>query len=150
MSEQQVRDRSPVDVDGPVDVAVIVFDRPRPDPDVAPALARLQEDGTVRLLDGAFVSKDADGRAGFAELADSDDGQAYTGLWRDRVDLLNDTDLAEVADGLDAGTSGLVLVWENVWAARFAETVRGSAGRLAAFHRIPHDRLAAALQAGAF
>lgn len=137
-----------LDVRGPVDVAVIVFDQPDPDDAVAPALAQLQAAGTVRLLDGAFVARDAEGRPGFGELADSDVGLSYAGLWERRRELLADTDLAEIADGLETGTSALVLVWENRWAAEFSETVRGSSGRLVAFHRIPHAQLDAALAVG--
>ncbi len=148
MTSQQAEAPDAGEVRGPVDVAVIVFAQPEPDPDVAPALATLQDSGTVRLLDGAFVAKDDEGRAGFMELADSETGQAYAALCQHRHELLNDTDLADVADSLDAGTSGLVLVVENLWAARFAETVRASAGRLTAFQRIPHDRLEVALAAG--
>ena len=44
-----------------------------------------------------------------------------------------------MAMGLEIGSSALVLVWENTWAAEFAAAVRGSNGRLIVQDRIPRE-----------
>jgi len=49
-----------VDV-GPVEYVVIEFPGNQFNGEVAPALARLVESGTVRIIDLVFVLKDADG-----------------------------------------------------------------------------------------
>jgi hypothetical protein len=48
---------------------------------------------------------------------------------------------------LDPGSSAVVLVWENVWAAPFGEAVRRSGGQLAASGRIPTQAILAAMDA---
>ena len=47
-----------VDTIGPVDVAVILFEGNKFNGDVAPALSDLNDSGTVRIIDLAFVRKD--------------------------------------------------------------------------------------------
>ena len=49
-----------VDSVGPVDVAVILFEGNKLSGDVAPALAELNDSGTVRIIDFAFVRKETD------------------------------------------------------------------------------------------
>ena len=138
-----------VDAIGPVDVAVIMFEGNRFNGDVAPALADLQRQGTVRIIDTAFVLKGSDGTASVVEVEDADVAEAFEQVTGSQLDLLNDEDLNEIAAGLPPGSSALVVVWENSWAARFAGAVRESHGQLVAFERIPGDivlRAVAALE----
>ncbi len=138
-----------VDAIGPVDVAVIMFEGNRFNGDVAPALAELQGQGTVRIIDAAFVLKEADGTASVVEVEDADVAEAFERVTGSQLDLLNDVDLNGIAAGLPANSSALVVVWENSWAARFAGAVRESHGQLVAFERIPRDivlRAVAALE----
>src|SRR5660397_293285 len=57
---------------GPVDVALIVFEGNDFTGDVAPALAELHDSGTVRVIDLAFVRKEADGTTSSIEVGDAD------------------------------------------------------------------------------
>jgi hypothetical protein len=132
-------------IKGPVDFALIVFEGSDFHGDLAPALRDLQTAGTVRVIDAAFVVKDAKGDTLYVEVDDAEAGRGYADMQTPHLDLLNDEDLAALADGLELNTTGVVLVWENVWAGRFAEAVRASRGRLAAFERIPHDQVQTAL-----
>jgi hypothetical protein len=132
-------------ISGPVDFALIVFQGNELNGDVAPALVALEASGTVRVLDAAFVVKDAVGATRYVEVGDTEIGGAYADLQDHHLDLLNDQDLEVLAEGLEPNCSGLVLVWENTWAGRFAEAVRVSRGRLVAFERIPHDQVESAL-----
>ena len=56
---------------GPVDYAVIAFPGNQFNGEIAPALADLVEAGTIRLIDVAFVSKDAGGEVTAFELPSS-------------------------------------------------------------------------------
>jgi hypothetical protein len=132
---------------GPVDVAVIQFDGSEFDPDVAPALAELNDSGTVSVIDLAFVRKQADGTMSFAEVGDPAVGEAFDRVADSQFDLLSDADLTEIAGGLDAGTSALVIVWENSWASRLGAAIRASHGRLIAQERIPRDNVVRAIAA---
>src|SRR5262249_48884220 len=46
---------------GPVDYAIIAFPGNRFNGEIAPAIADLVEDGTIRIIDAAFVSRDENG-----------------------------------------------------------------------------------------
>ncbi len=78
---------------------------------------------------------------------DSEVADAFAGLDDDQHDLLNDSDLAEIAEALEPATAALVIVWENCWASRFAAAVRGSNGVLMSYDRIPHEVVVAAVDA---
>jgi ABC-type cobalamin/Fe3+-siderophores transport system ATPase subunit len=125
----------------------ILFEGNRFNGDVAPALADLQDSGTVRIIDLAFVRKETDGAVSFVEAGDPDLAEELTGIEDGQFDLLNDEDLIEVASGLDAGSSAMIIVWENSWAARLGAAVRASHGRLIALERIPHETVQRAVAA---
>jgi hypothetical protein len=134
-----------VDSIGPVDVAVILFEGNKFNGDVAPALAELNSNGTVRIIDLAFVRKGADGTTSVFEAADTEVADAYEGVYENQFDLLSDEDLAEIADELEADSSALVIVWENSWAARIAAAIRDSRGRLISQDRIPRETVLQAI-----
>ncbi len=126
---------------GPVDYAVIVFPGNRFTGEIAPALADLVEDGTIRIIDAAFVGKDADGEAVAMEMTELDP-EVQEGLENAGIEvggLLSDDDLRNAAEDLEPNTSAALLVWENVWARTVAQKIRDAGGMLAAFDRLPHD-----------
>jgi hypothetical protein len=132
---------------GPVDVAVIAFDGNQFNGDVAPALAALHDSGTVRVIDLAFVRKEADGTTSFIEVGDADVAAAFERVNNTQFDLLSDEDLTEIADGLQPSSSAMVIVWENSWLARFATAVRESNGSVLALERIPRENVLRAVAA---
>ena len=115
----------PADLDpdtiGPVDVAVILFEGNEFNGDVAPALSDLNDSGTVRIIDLVFVRKDDDESVSYAEVADAEVAEAFERLHDAQFDLLSDEDLKGIAGGLKAGSSALVIVWENTWARAFRD-----------------------------
>jgi uncharacterized membrane protein len=135
------------DTIGPVDVAVILFEGNKFNGEVAPALADLNDSGTVRIIDLAFVSKDDDESVSYAEIADAQVADAFERLNDEHFDLLSDEDLNEIADGLEAGSSALVIVWENSWAGRLAAAIRASHGQLIMQERIPRETVLRAIAA---
>ena len=132
---------------GPVDVAVIAFEGNDFNGDVAPALAELQNSGTVNVIDIAFVRKDADGSTAIIELTDEAVAEAFDRITGTQFDLLSEADLSDLASALDPASSAMVVVWENSWAARFASAVRESHGRVAMLERIPHENVERAISA---
>jgi len=135
------------DAIGPVDVAVILFEGNQFNGEVAPAIIDLQQSGTVRILDLAFITKDADGTWAILEIADEGVEGAFQALLGEQFELLSDNDLEEIAADLGPESSALVIVWENVWAAQLASAIRGSNGQVIAMDRIPHDIVARAIAA---
>lgn len=118
---------------------------------VLPALTDLIARGTVRVLDLAFVTKDADGSVAYGELEDLPDADVgpLKGLGAFLADLVTEDDLAAAAAELAPNSSAAMIVWENTWAAPFAQAVRESGGEVMASGRIPATEILDALAADA-
>ena len=132
---------------GPIDVAVVTFDKDQFSADFAPALIEMQARGIVRLIDMAVVHKDSEGVAHIAEITDEEIASAYKSLADPRFDLVTKTDVANLASALPRDSAALVVVWENSWVARFAAAVRESDGHVTAFERIPFETVQKAVAA---
>ena len=129
---------------GPVDVAVILFEGNEFNEDVAPALAELNDNGTVRIIDFAFVRKETDGSVSVVEAGDPEVADVFD-FHATQFDLLSEEDLTGIAEGLENDSSGLVIVWDNRWAARLATAIRASHGRLISQDRIPRETVLRAI-----
>ena len=131
---------------GPVDYAVIAFPGNKFRGEIAPALSELVDAGTIRIIDVAFVGKNAEGDAVAMELMELDP-DVQEGLDKAGVvvgGLFNQDDLMDVAADLPPETSAAVLVWENVWARKVTQAMRDAGGELVTFERLPHEVVQAA------
>ena len=61
--------------------------------------------------------------------------------------VLSEQDVIDLAETMDPGTSAVLMVWENLWAAPFGSSVRHAGGQLVASGRIPTQAVLAALEA---
>ena len=132
---------------GPVDLAVIHFEGSQFNGDVAPAILQLHDEGIVRIIDCSLVQKEVDGSTSVLEVADAEIADAFARITDSQLDLLSEEDLQRISDGLDPGSSALIIVWENAWTRRLATAVRESQGELVELMRIPYDYVQAALAA---
>jgi Family of unknown function (DUF6325) len=131
---------------GPVEYMIVAFPGNRFRGEIAPALADLIEAGTIRVIDIAFVGKDADGEVAAFELTDLD-RDVREGLERLGVEvsgLFNEDDLMAAAEELEPNSSAALLVWEDIWAREVAQAMRDAGGVLYDFGRLPHDVVQAA------
>lgn len=131
---------------GPVDYLVVGFPGNKFTGEIAPAIADLVDAGTIRVIDIAFVGKDADGNAVAMELTELDP-EVQAGLEKAGIEvtgLLNEDDLLDAAADLEPNSSAALLVWENVWARKVAQAMRDAGGVMLAFERLPHDVVQAA------
>jgi Family of unknown function (DUF6325) len=135
---------------GPVEYMAVSFPGNKFRGEIAPALKELVDSGTVRIIDLAFVTKDADGNilAMEVEELDSDAGKAFAALQAEIGDLVNADDLQAVGEVLQPNSSAAVLVWEDVWATKLAKAIRDADGVLLDLERVPHEVVQAALSAG--
>jgi hypothetical protein len=136
---------------GPVDYVVVAFPAGQADfsGEMASELRALMDSDTVRVLDLVLVTKDVDGSVEGTELRDADDsevGQLHAAE-ADLALLLAESDIDEIGQVLEPGSSAAVLVWENTWAAPFGTAVRRSGGQLVADGRIPTQAILAAMDA---
>jgi hypothetical protein len=129
---------------GPVDIVVIEYPAGAPmTGEAVPIFLDLVDRGIIRVLDVLFVKQNEDGTVSGLEAGDLDadtigDLKAFEGA---SSGLLGDDDAATVGDALEPGSAGVMIVYENRWAAPFAAAVRRSGGVLVANHRITAQEL---------
>jgi uncharacterized membrane protein len=131
---------------GPVELAVIAFPGSNFNGGVAPALAELVEQGTIRILDLVFVRKDEDGSMIGLELEDiGDEAGPFDDLDGESGGLLSDEDLEMAAELLEPGSAAVLIVWENTWARTVVTAIAESGGVLVAHDRIDAETVNLAL-----
>ena len=135
---------------GPIDIVVIAYPPGSPmTGDAVPILMDLVERGIIRVLDAMFVSKDEDGKYSGFQAKDLDDKGVgdYRIFEGASSGLLGDDDVAAAAEGMEPGSAGVMLIYENRWAAPFATAVRRNGGQLVGTQRITVQEIADALDA---
>ena len=85
-----------------------------------------------------FISKDANGDVVALEFDELDELEPFRTLTEDGSGLLNEEDIEIAAMSLDPNSSAAFLVWEDLWASRFATAVLESGGSIIKGERIPH------------
>ena len=133
---------------GPVDVYIIGFPGNKFTGRIAPAILDLVENGTIRVLDLLFVTKDAEGVVTTIEAADLDEeGAGFLAIDVAQPGALGDEDAEEVSDDLPSNSSALLIAFENVWVAKVVDALQAADAVLIDSIRIPADVVAAALVA---
>ena len=134
---------------GPIDLVVIAFPTFEPKGEAAPLIVDLVDRGIIRILDLMFIRKDADGTVAGLEIADFDgDGTLDLKVFEGASSgILGQEDADAAGENLEPGSAAALIVFENRWAAPFAQAVRGAGGQLVAFERIPVQALLASLEA---
>jgi len=131
---------------GPVEYMIVAFPGNKFRGEIAPALQELVDSQTIRIIDLAFVAKDADGDVVTFEISDLDpDVQgALERMGAEAAGLFNEEDLMAAAEELDPNSSAALLVWEDLWATRLTEAIRDADGVLFDLGRVPHEVVVAA------
>jgi uncharacterized membrane protein len=134
---------------GPVDVYIIGFPGNKFTGRIAPAIMELVDNGTIRVLDLLFVSKDADGTVTTIAAEDLDaEGAAFLDIEITEPGALNEEDADEVSDDLPPNSSALLIAFENVWARKVVSALQAADAILIDSIRIPADVVEAALTTG--
>jgi len=120
---------------GPVEYMIVSFPGNRFTGEIAPALGKLVESNTIRIIDLAFVGKDEDGSVAAFELSDVDEDvrRGLDALGLEATGLLGEEDLMDAAEDLEPGSSAAMLLWEDVWAAELASAMRDAGGVMRAW-----------------
>jgi len=124
---------------GPVEYIAIAFPGNKFSGEIVPAIKALQDSGTIRVLDLVLITKDGEGNVAAIELADADAEQraVLDVLGIERSNLLGQEDFEDIGSALDPNSTAALMIWENVWAAEFAKSLRNADGILVANGRIP-------------
>src|SRR3954453_24194090 len=116
---------------GPVDIVVIGYPAGAPlTGSAAQVLLDEVDKGTISVLDALFVTKNEDGTySGFnatgLEQGSVGDFQIFEGA---SSGLLGDDDMSTAAEALEPGTSAVMIMYENRWAAPFVAAVHQNGG----------------------
>jgi hypothetical protein len=134
---------------GPVDYVVVEFPAGASNftGEMATELIALVDSGTIRVIDILILTKNEDGSVDATELSDVGELGPLQAVEAQLADLLAADDVAHLAAAMDPGSTAGVLIWENLWAARFASAARRSGGQLIANGRIPIQAIIASIEA---
>jgi len=130
---------------GPVEYVVLHFPGNRFTGEVAPAIADLVRNGTIRLIDLVFVAKDADGELTAYECDSLDEFAPFADIDGEVGGLISLDDIEYVGESLEQESSVALIVWEDLWAAPLLEALQHAHGVLLEGARIPHDLIEPAL-----
>lgn len=124
---------------GPIELLVVKFPGNQFSGEIIPAMAELVEGGLVRIIDILFISKSEDEIVSEAELADLVDDvyAAFDPIIDELAGLLTHEDALQLAELLTPNSSAGILLFENVWAKRFADAVAAAQGEVLMNERIP-------------
>lgn len=125
---------------GPVEMLVVKFPGNQFSGEIAPALAELVETGLVRVIDLLFVLKDEDGAVFVYEANGMGDEVAavFEPVVESEDELLSQADAESIGVLLEPNSSAALLLFENAWAARFAQAMRNANGEVLINSRIPY------------
>jgi hypothetical protein len=134
---------------GPIDFMLIEFPGSQFNGDIAPELARLVDEGLIRILELMLITKGEDGSVVAIDAADIEHPDLYVlaPLASGTLGVVTDEDIGIAAEALEPGSSAGLLVWENLWAIPTVNAVRRAGGQLVASGRIPAQDLIEALEA---
>jgi hypothetical protein len=131
---------------GPVEYVILGFPENQFTGEIVPELAKLIENGTVRILDLVFVTKDAEGDVAVIEFDEHEGLVAFAELEGEVGGLIGQEDIDHATADLPPNSSIALLVWEDVWATPFMEAVRRAGGEVLEGARIPHELIQVALE----
>jgi hypothetical protein len=135
---------------GPVDLVVIAYPADAPmTGEAIPLILNLVDQGIIRILDVLFVTENEDGTFSGFEAQDLDskgvgDLRLFEGA---SSGLLGDDDVATAGEALEPGSSAVMIVYENSWAAPVVSAIRRNGGVVMDNQRISAQELLDALDA---
>lgn len=123
---------------GPIEVLMLRFPGNQFRGEIAPALADLIDNGTIRVIDLLFAIKDEGGSIDVLELSDMEgDLSVFKPMTSELADTLTEEDARVLAESLPNNSSAAIMLFENTWAKAFADAVARASGEVVLNERIP-------------
>jgi hypothetical protein len=124
---------------GPIELLVVKFPGNQFKGEIAPALQELIDNGIIHVIDLIFAIKDEGGNLAVLELNDLGDERmaVFQPKQSELSGSLTEDDARSLAGGLENNSSAAIMLFENVWATRFADALRNADGQLILNERIP-------------
>jgi len=131
---------------GPCELLVVKFPGNKFRGEIAPALGRLIDAKTIKVIDILFAIKDEKGDVAILEIKDVDgDGVADVAAIVEVDGAIGPDDVEDAAALLEPNSSALLLLFEHAWAAELTQAMRNADGELLYMERIPAAVVEAAL-----
>ena len=126
---------------GPVDVYIIGFPGNKFTGQVVPAILEQVDNGTIRVIDALFVSKDVDGVVTTLQVSDldADASEAFAEITVGQPGALGSEDAEEISEDLPTDSSALLIAVENLWAVKVVNALQAADAVLIDQIRIPVD-----------
>jgi uncharacterized protein YuzE len=123
----------------PVDYIAVAFPGNKFSGAILPEIKKLVDAGTIRVLDLVIITKDEEGNVAAIEASEASPELAASlaALGVEGKNLLGQDDFEDIGEALEPNSTCGLMVWENVWAADFAKSLRDADGILLGQGRIP-------------
>jgi hypothetical protein len=129
-----------MNVSAPVELLIVEFGDSEFTGEIVAELGRLQEAGTINVIDALAVRKDTEGDIEWFEAVDA--GAELGDLVGEPSGLLGEEDVEAIADDLEPGTAVGMLVFEHTWATGLTDAIRNKGGRVVEMTTVPPAALA--------
>jgi hypothetical protein len=140
------KEGEPVEI-GPVEYLILGFQGTQIHDEFAPAIERLVENNLIHIIDLVFVKKDAAGSVATFEFDELEEVKGFAGLQGEAGGVISEEDISYTAAGLDPDSCAVIVLWEDLWAAEFAQALRTAGGSVLEGARVPRELVDAALAA---
>jgi uncharacterized membrane protein len=133
---------------GPIDFLALDFKTDQLKGEILPELLELVKNKVVRVIDLVIIQKYDDGHHEAVEMQQlaPDLLAVFDPLDIEISGIIQNEDIANVAEAMENGTNAALLLFENLWAVKFKDAVLRANGRLLAQERIPHDVVEEAME----
>jgi uncharacterized protein DUF6325 len=124
---------------GPIELLVLGFPTDRLTGKVAEAFADLVRDGTIRLVDVLVAMRNDSGDLTVVEVDElgEDIVAGFQVSGSDLKGSLTEEDAHTMAGNLAPGRTMAIILYENAWATKVAEAIRGQNGEVLVHEPIP-------------
>ncbi len=111
-------------------------------------LIKLVQKETIRIIDLVIILKDEDGNHEVLEVDElaPDVLAIFDPLEVEISGIIQVEDIELIAEAMENNTTAALLLFENLWAIKFAEAVTRASGRMVMFDRIPFEVVNETLQ----
>ena len=132
---------------GPIDFIALEFEGNKFKGDILANLFDLVEREIVRVIDLVIILKDKNGEVMVSELQQLDEHllAVFDPLNVKVSGIITEGDIEMIADQLGNKTTAAVMLFENLWAIKFKESIIEADGNLIMQQRIPHEVVLEAL-----
>ena len=133
---------------GPIDFLALEFTNDQLKGEIMPALMELVENKIVRVIDLVVIQKDQAGQHEALELQQLKPEviAIFDPLMVEISGIIQVEDIDAIAEQMENDTTAALLLFENLWAIKFKESLLRANGRLLAQERIPYQVVDEALE----